>query len=243
MAEPQIKTQTRRAQVELREQILSGDLPAGTRLYEMAIASALDVSRTPAREAMSRLVEEGLLERHRSGGFRVRSFSIDDVRDAIELRGALEGIAARLAAERRPGEEDMRPMRAALERLEGCFGRCVDDVKFEAYAEANAVFHAALAELSGSTIIRHELERVISLPFASPSAFVGAAGDTPHFLRSLFTAQEQHREIAAAIAGGEGMRAEMLAREHARAARRNLDHAVTDHTMRQRLPGVALIVN
>jgi GntR family transcriptional regulator of vanillate catabolism len=242
MADTETRSQTRRAQVELREQILSGALPAGTRLYEMAIASALDVSRTPAREAMSRLVEEGLLERHRAGGFRVRSFSLDDVRDAIELRGALEGIAARLAAERRPDDEAMLTMRATLDRLEGCFGERVDDVDFEAYAEANAAFHAALAVLSGSTIIQQELERVTRLPFASPSAFVGPAGDTPHFLRSLFTAQEQHREIVAAIAAGEGMRAEMLAREHARAARRNLDHAITDHGMRQNLPGVALIV-
>lgn len=242
MADTQAKTQTRRAQGELREQIFSGELPAGTRLYEMAIASALDVSRTPAREAMSRLVEEGLLERHRSGGFRVRSFSLDDVRDAIELRGTLEGLAARLAAERRPADAGMQQMRATIDRLEDCFGERVDDVDFEGYAEANAAFHMALAELSGSTIIRQELERVKRLPFASPSAFVGAAGDTPHFLRSLFTAQEQHREIAAAIFEGEGMRAEMIAREHARAARRNLDHAVSDHGMRQRLPGVALIV-
>jgi GntR family transcriptional regulator of vanillate catabolism len=242
MADTETRSQTRRAQIELREQILSGELPAGTRLYEMAIASAFDVSRTPAREAMSRLVEEGLLERHRSGGFRIRTFSLDDVRDAIELRGALEGIAARLAAERRPDDEAMRPIRAALDRLEACFGTRVDDVDFEAYAEANAAFHAALARLSRSTIIQQELERVTRLPFASPSAFVGAAGDTPHFLRSLFTAQEQHREIAAAITAGEGMRAEMLAREHARAARRNLEHAVGDHAMRQKLPGVALIV-
>jgi GntR family transcriptional regulator of vanillate catabolism len=209
----------------------------------MAIASALDVSRTPAREAMSRLVEEGLLERHKSGGFRVRTFSLADVRDAIELRGTLEGLAARLAAERRPSDDDIRPMRAAIDRLERSFGTRIDDVDFEGYAEANAVFHLALADLSGSLIIRQELVRVTRLPFASPSAFVGAAGGAADFLRSLFTAQEQHREIASAIFNGEGMRAEMLAREHARAARRNLDHALTDHSMRQNLPGVALIVN
>src|SRR5690606_9934211 len=136
-------------------QILSGELPAGTRLYEMAIAGALDVSRTPAREAMSRLVEEGLLERHRAGGFRVRSFSLADVRDAIELRGALEGLAARLAAERRPDEASLAPLRETIARLDACFGERIADVDFDTYAEANAAFHAQLAELSGSTIIRH----------------------------------------------------------------------------------------
>ena len=242
MVETAAKTQTRRAQTALREQILSGDVAAGARLYEMAIAEALDVSRTPAREAMARLVEEGLLERHRGGGFRVRSFSLDDVRDAIELRGTLEGVAARLAAERSRAAEDLLPIRDTLERLDACFGSRVDEVDFVSYTEANAIFHAQLAELSGSTIIRQELERVTSLPFASPSAFVGPASDTPFFLRSLFSAQEQHREIVAAIAAGEGMRAEMLAREHARTARRNLDHALSDRAMRESLPGMALIV-
>lgn len=233
---------TRRAQGELRELILSGELPAGTRLYETAIASALDVSRTPAREAMSRLVEEGLLERHRAGGFKVRSFSIDDVRDAIELRGTLEGVAARLAAERRPDDEQLQGLRDAVERLERCFGGRVDEVDFEGYTETNAAFHAELASLSGSRIIRHELDRVTSLPFASPSAFVGAGHAAPRFLRSLFMAQEQHREIVSAIARGEGMRAELLAREHARGALRNLEHSLDDRTSREGLPGMALIV-
>lgn len=243
MPEPQAKSQTRRAQNELREQILSGALAAGTRLYEMAIASALDVSRTPAREAMSRLVEEGLLERHRSGGFRVRSFSLSDVRDAIELRGALEGIAGRLAADRRPDDAELAAIRDTVRRLDACFGSRIDEVDFDAYADANAAFHAALAELSGSTIIRLELDRVTSLPFASPSAFVGGSSHSAAFRRSLFIAQEQHREIVEAIAAGEGLRAEMLAREHARAARRNFDHALGDGAAGGGLPGMALIVN
>ena len=242
MAEPHVKTQTRRAQTELRERILSGELAAGTRLYEMAIATGLAVSRTPAREAMSRLVEEGLLERHRSGGFRVRSFSIEDVRDAIELRGALEGIAARLAAERRPSEDGLSGIRGIVDDLEACFGERIDEVNFEGYAEGNAAFHAALAALSASTIIRQELERVTALPFASPSAFVGEESSSPAFRRSLFAAQEQHREIVAAISCGEGMRAEMLAREHARTARRNLDRALGDSAMRLTVPGLGLIV-
>ncbi len=243
MAATQSTTHARRAQSELREQILNGELPAGTRLYEMAIASALEVSRTPAREAMARLVEEGLLERHHAGGFRVRSFSIEDVRDAIELRGTLEGIAVRLAAERLESSTDLDPLREIVEQLDQCFGDRTDDVDFPIYSEANASFHAQIAALSRSTIIRQELERVTSLPFASPTAFVGAAGHASKFLRSLFTAQEQHREILAAIAAREGMRAEMLAREHARAARRNLEDALSDRATRKDVPGMALIVS
>ena len=62
-------------------------------------------SRIGVREAMSRLVNEGLLERGKNGGFVVRKFGFRDVIDAIELRGLLEGAAARQAAERRPTPE------------------------------------------------------------------------------------------------------------------------------------------
>jgi len=93
-------THTLRARIEVRERILRGDLPGGTRLFEVALAEDLGISRTPVREAMSRLVEEGLLERVRGGGFTVRRFALADVIDTIELRGVLEGTAARLGAER-----------------------------------------------------------------------------------------------------------------------------------------------
>lgn len=89
-----------RAVIELREKILSGELPGGMRLFEVPTAELLDISRTPVREALSRLTEEGLLNRLPGGGFVVRRFGFADVVDAIEIRGVMEGTAARLAAER-----------------------------------------------------------------------------------------------------------------------------------------------
>src|SRR5690554_4658921 len=94
------RTHAMRAVIELREKIVSGEIPGGTRLFEVSMAESLNISRTPVREAMSRLAEEGLLDRARGGGFTVRTFGFADVVDAIELRGVLEGTAARLAAER-----------------------------------------------------------------------------------------------------------------------------------------------
>lgn len=85
------RTHALRAQIALRQRILNGDYPGGTRLYEVSLAEELAVSRTPVREALSRLAEEGLLVRTRSGGFVVRSFAVADVLDMIELRGVLEG--------------------------------------------------------------------------------------------------------------------------------------------------------
>lgn len=218
------KTHAMRAMVELRQRILQGKIAGGTRLLEVALAEELEISRTPIREAMSRLAEEGLLERGRSGGFIVRSFSFSDAIDAIELRGVLEGMSARLAAERGVEDKLMAEILLTVAELDKCFTP-EGDVEFEAYSRLNAQFHTQLAGLSGSKIIRQEVERATRLPFASPSAFLPDETDVVHFKRSLTMGQEQHRAIIEAITAKEGARAAALLQEHARAARQNLELA------------------
>ncbi len=227
---------TERAAHTLRQMILQGELAGGTRLYEVPLAERLSISRTPMREAMARLVAEGLLERARGGGFVVRAFRRSDVLDAIDLRGVLEGTAARFAAERGAKPQDLAALEGLLARLDGCFANGAVD--FATYAKLNAEFHRALAGLSGSDVLRRELERVTALPFASPSAFVLP---DPRAERSLFVAQAQHRALVEAIAAREGARAEALAREHARIARNNLLAALASDR-RDAFPGQALIV-
>lgn len=235
-------THGRRAVIELREKILSGEMPGGMRLFEVPIAELLDISRTPVREALSRLTEEGLLERLPGGGFVVRRFGFADVIDAIELRGVMEGMAARLAAERGAREDEFRKIEATVVQLDSCFGERADDVDFDAYSELNERFHHQLAGLAGSEMIRREVERAGSLPFASPSAFLPDRADIAAFRRSLRSAQEQHRALVSAIAGREGTRAESIAREHARTARRNLEYMLNeDPALITRVRGLALI--
>lgn len=237
------KTHAMRALLELRKKILSGEYPAGMRLLEVPTAEALEISRTPVREAMSRLVEEGLLDRASSGGFVVRRFSFADVTDAIELRGVLEGCAARLAAERGVAPALMEEIGGIVTLLDGCFGDRLSDVDFDRYSELNSAFHTLLAGLSGSEIIRRELDRATHLPFASPSAFLFNTDLFAAFHKSLHVAQEHHRALIEAIAAREGARAEALAREHARIARNNLEYVLTkDRDLIRRVPGLALIV-
>ncbi|MEC9342380.1 MAG: GntR family transcriptional regulator [Pseudomonadota bacterium] len=244
MNEPTGKTHATRALIELRKKILSGELAGGTRLFEVPLAEELEISRTPIREAMSRLAEEGLLDRVRSGGFIVRTFGRDDVVDAIELRGVLEGTAARLAAERGATPEAMGRIREIVKELDACFDDRQGEVDFEAYSELNASFHSELAGLAGSEVVRRELARVTRLPFASPSAFSPDRTDIAAFRRSLHLAQEQHRAIVSAIAAREGARAEALAREHARTARRNLEHVLReDRSLIEQVPGLALLAD
>jgi GntR family transcriptional regulator of vanillate catabolism len=219
--EPRPSTHAQRALVALRKRILSGELPGGTRLYEVALADALGISRTPVRAALSRLAEEELLDRTPGGGFVVRTFAVRDVVDAIELRGVLEGTAARMAAERGAPEALLAEAREVVGRIDGLFAD--PELDMDGYSVLNARFHRLLARMSQSDVLCREIERITALPFASPSAFLDDQSHQANLTRTLSVAQEQHRAIVEAVASREGFRAEALAREHARAARRNVE--------------------
>ncbi|MBD0415346.1 GntR family transcriptional regulator [Oryzicola mucosus] len=242
MKSSEVATHGRRAVIDLREKIINGELPGGMRLFEVSLAETLDISRTPVREALSRLAEEGLLDRLPNGGFVVRRFGYADVVDSIELRGVMEGTAARLAAERGVLPDVLARINDIVLKLDGCFGKNEDDVDFDSYSDLNETFHHELAGLSGSDIIRREVERASALPFASPSAFLPNKTEITAFRRSLRAAQDQHHAIVNAIAAREGARAEFLAREHARTARHNLEYIFSeDPELLRKIPGLALI--
>ena len=242
MKPSEVATHGRRAVIELREKIINGELPGGTRLFEVSLAEALDISRTPVREALSRLAEEGLLDRLPNGGFVVRLFGYADVVDSIELRGVMEGTAARLAAERGVAPEALARITEIVASLDACFGPGLDEVDFDAYSDLNEAFHHELAGLAGSEVIRREVERAGSLPFASPSAFLPNRTEIAAFRRTLRFAQEQHRALVNAIVAREGARAEWIAREHARTARHNLEYIFSqDPELLPKIPGLGLI--
>jgi len=225
----------------VRELIHGGQVRPGERLSELALVERLGLSRTPVRAALARLAQEGLLDEIPSGGYAVRAFSDSDVIDAIELRGVLEGTAARLAAERGAGVEGLREMRAVLTALDEIVDTPGKGPDFEAYVTLNGRFHELLAGLVGSDLLRREIERVVTLPFASPSAFVEAQAALPAFAAVLRTAQGQHRALLEAIEQREGARAEALAREHARLAHRNLKAVLRGDGLAERVPGLALL--
>lgn len=233
---------TARATYALRQKIIDGALPGGTRLYEVALSEELDISRTPMREAMSRLAEEGLLDRAPGGGFMVRAFTLRDVIDAIELRGVLEGTAARLAAEHGADAQGLDELRQLLCRIDALF-QSDSAADLDAYSTLNAAFHDRMSALCRSPVILRELERVKSLPFASPSAFVLDTPDRVGGHQSLLVAQVQHRAMVDAVAAREGARAEAIAREHARIARANLETALRARgPAPDQVPGLSLIV-
>lgn len=217
-------SQTLRALTGIRQRILSRALLGGARLHEVAIAEELGISRTPVREAMGRLVAEGLLDRASGGGYRVRPYSLADAVDAIELRGLLEGAAARRAAETGLTADDRQSLLVLLGQMDIALDQSAGpDVDFQTYSDLNSAFHRAFAKASGSAFLIREIDRAIALPFAAPSAFVPLRGGDAAFVQSLIVAQAQHRALVEAICNREGARAEAIAREHVRAARRNVE--------------------
>src|SRR5215218_10502661 len=110
------QSQTDRALLQLREMLLEGEFKPGERLAELQLVERLGVSRTPVRLALASLEHEGLVQALDGGGYVVREFTRRDIDDAIELRGVLEGTAARLAAERGVGRPVLGRMRACAEQ-------------------------------------------------------------------------------------------------------------------------------
>jgi GntR family transcriptional regulator of vanillate catabolism len=234
-------SQAVKAQLRLRELILAGELPAGSRIAEVAIVEKIGVSRTPIRAALMRLEQEGLLQALPGGGYAVRVFSEREVADAIELRGTLEGLAARLAAERGVADAVLAQARECLAQIDAVLDApALDDEAFQRYVQCNGRFHALLHRLAGSEVIARELERVVRLPFASPSGFVVQQANSPRARDMLIVAQDQHRQVLDAIARREGARAEAIMREHSRIAQRNLREAM-DAPQAERMPGAQLI--
>ena len=240
------QTDERGSQVEhallgLRSLVLGGAFEANGRISEVATAERLGVSRTPLRQAMDRMVGEGLLIRNETGGVRVASFTVADIVDAIELRGVIEGAASRLAAERGAETSALEAVEQIISGIDHALER-PRGMDFDTYVALNARFHSQIAALSGSAIMQREVERVYQLPFASPSSFLQEQEMIPDFRQSLLVAQSPHRAILDAIRNREGARAEALSREHARLARLNLEHVMRgDPAWIDRFPGLALV--
>ena len=235
-------SQTLAALLRLRDLILEGGLAPGERLSELAVVERLGVSRTPVRAALARLEHEGLVEALPGGGYAVRAFSRGEVNDAIEVRGVLEGLAARLAAERGFSPARVAALKAILAKIDELVARPnLSEDEFASYVELNEAFHAAVVEMADSPALTEQLARSYALPFASPSGFVLAQANQPEARTILILAQEHHRAVVESIEAREGARAEALMREHARLARRNLHLAMRHEDGLDQVRGGALI--
>ena len=230
-----------RTLLRLREMLFRGEFQRGERLSELPLSARLGVSRTPIRLALERLAHEGLLEASRSGGFVVREFTVDAVWDAIEVRGVLEGTAARFAAERLEYDQDLDALRRYRDDMDAIKKPALNEESFSVYLDLNEKFHSEVVRLAKNDMLKWTLDRVISLPFASPSALVFARSKLPGAAELHLIGHHQHHAIVEAIENRHGTRAESVAREHARVSRRNLELVLTDSEILSCVPGSSLI--
>lgn len=198
----------------LRELIVDGTLPQGERVTEIGLASRLQVSRTPVRLALATLEQEDLVEGAPNRGFRVRRFTVDYMREIIEVRATLEGMAARLAAEKGPSDQQDATLSACIEAVDALIAaKQHDRAAFQKFSDVNVQFHATIAEIAGNDALARLLERSTAIPFRSaPLLYVLPVEDA---LGTLVDAQRDHVRLVEAIRAGEGTRAEFLMREHA----------------------------
>ena len=219
-----MSSQIDRVVTELRGRILAGDIPAGHRVVELQFAETLNVSRTPLRIALGELEKEGLLERLPTRGFRVRSFSVSQIADAVDVRGNLEGMAARLAAERGVTPELMGQLKDCLVRGQQLIDEALRDqqpIDAQQWSEMNLRFHTLLVEASGNTVLSSALHFLSQTPMAGAGALT-LQGLIPA-LETVFIqrAQMDHVDCVQALEQKMGARAEAIMREHAFRSREN----------------------
>lgn len=185
----------------LREQILTGALPRGSRLPQETIAAELGVSRTPLREALRRLAGEGLVTLQPNHGATVSGVDFNDMNAAWVARFAIEPFAARLAAERRDAEE--------LERMATAIAEQRAALHPADALDSNREFHLALVAASGNDHLTHfaELLWVTRISFAIYAAQASEADGIEAWAG-------EHEHILEAITVGDADLAEQLTRTH-----------------------------
>ena len=186
----------------LRADILAGVLPPGERLVELVLSERYGVGRAAVRAALVELVGEGLVQREANRGATVRRVSLVEAIEITEARGVLEGLIARLAAERATDEERVE-LRGIVEEMQAA----VDAGTPAAYSELNRRFHLRLRQIA-----RHEIADVLVDNLRNRAVH-------HQFRLSMVTgrAEEslgQHRAVADAVIAGDGDGAEAAMRAH-----------------------------
>ncbi len=240
-----MSVQLEAATAALRQAILGGAFAPEERLREVAVAETLSVSRTLARLAMSALETEGLLLRLPNRGSRVRAFSLLEIADAIEVRGELEAMAARLLAERGLPEVEGAILQSCVERAESLLTQGVTtQSQRQEWVAMNQAFHDAMIAGCGNRAIALAVHQVSLLPLASASSIIFDLGDSAHGATQLRRSHEDHCLLLKAIAARQGGRAEAILREHAFRSAENRRHNLVrskNTAAIEGLPGAHLI--
>ncbi len=190
----------------LRQAIVDGDLAPGHRLTEQALAQALQVSRTPVREALKQLKSEGLVNADGHRGLIVSRMSVESIAQAYQVREVLEGLAAKLASERPCAPEMLDRLKASLRAMGP------GSVSPAEYDRAHGDFHDTVTEMAQNSFLSKALQelaayrtRMVSLDWIPKTR--------------VERSYAEHQAIFEAVIGGRADEAESLAKGHVRKTR------------------------
>ena len=186
----------------LKQAIIRGEMAPGDRLVESRLADALDISRTPVREAIHKLEREGLLRRLPKGGLAVMNLSREDIEETFGIRCVLESYAARLAAEN-CSEEELLPLEEKIRE----FQKFLDKGQLDELPRINTEFHSLFYALSRSpklikmiNDLRDQIFRFRRI-LLKKDKWAGASN-------------EDHRKMLEAIREGDVTRVERVVKQH-----------------------------
>lgn len=199
----------------LKAMILTGELRPGSRLSERDLASRLSVSRTPLREALSRLAQEKLAKGRPNRGYVVAELDYKAIKDLIEVRVLLDAYAASMMAES-GSEEDFEKLRACLAELETVLRlRETNDPDFASEITLGVRIHEIIAESTGNQVLVDTFRQICSR--LQMAMYLEVLWVDPWEI-SL----KEHRDIVEAICNRDPVRSAEVAREHVRRSFQNM---------------------
>ncbi|MBT9330832.1 GntR family transcriptional regulator [Paracidobacterium acidisoli] len=187
---------------KLREEIIQGHLAPGQRIIEGYWARRFGVAQTSVREAINLLIGEGFVTKASGRSARVTSYTESDLAEIYELRGALEGFAAHLAAQRRA---DLTPLEEVLKEMR----RATKQGDVRSLIEADLAFHLTLCELSGNHFLSAQIRTLLVPLFAFVSMRVAQVHQTAKAWESDL---DRHKRMIELIREGDPAAAEFTVR-------------------------------
>jgi DNA-binding GntR family transcriptional regulator len=187
---------------QLREMIIEGLLPAGTRLNERALCEQLGVSRTPLREALRQLSAQGLVQIQPNRGARVVALSVDDIRESFQVMGALEALSGELAC-RHVTDAEVAEIRALTFEMQACHARH----DLPSYYRLNCAIHGHINRAARNHLLSQVYDtlnlRIQNLRFRS---------NLNH--DKWDAAMREHAQMVEALAARDGSRLAEILRAH-----------------------------
>lgn len=187
----------------IRKMIAAGELKPGDRINQRTIAQQLNVTTTPLREALSKLEQDGTVQRLAGTGMFVRAYTRDEVRQVYLLREVNEGLAARLCAEN-ASERQIERLELMVDEL----SKARDSADLERVQALELAFHERIAELSGAPIVELQIKKMMFIR----ATIISLSG--PVSREFDFAPEADHGEIVAAIRERHGSKAEAAMRRH-----------------------------